>query len=148
MAKANGNEFFTVNMTEIDLTDAELFKNLVEIQNNGIYIDLHNDYYCSQLIYEPGKSNDLLLEFSLIGKENPFKKIEIVFSDIKIKKMSLQLLNNFHNNLTIDNIYRGRFQVGDELYERSKNGRSYYYMDFVEGCAIELFARFVKANLL
>jgi hypothetical protein len=134
-------------MREINLTEAELFKNLIEIQDVGIYIDLHNDYSCSRLLYDPAQSGDLLIEFLLIGSEKPFKKVEIVFGDVRVTKMSLQLFDGIHINLTIDNMYRGRFQLGDALYEYSNSGRSYYYVDFYEGYAIELFARSLMAIL-
>jgi len=36
----------------IELTDAELFKDLTCIEHNGKIYDLHNDYDCTSLSYD------------------------------------------------------------------------------------------------
>lgn len=118
-------------------TSIEFFKNLAQYDYNDEYYDLHNDYDCERIFLE-----EYIL--SLIFKNNTKNTlVYLTFSNIEITMI------NFFNfketeNLTIDNIYRGRAEIKGELVETSPNGKAYFYIDFYEGCTLEFWAENVE----
>ena len=49
-------------------------------------------------------------------------------------------MENFleYKNLTIDNIYRGRFEQEGQLFEFDQDKRAYFYVEFYQNFKIEL----------
>jgi hypothetical protein len=125
-----------------DLTNSELFKDLVSFKMEGYDIDLHNDFRCVQLIYlNTQKKLTLIFENVKIIKIG--KKICIIFDDVIIEKIDAQF-NGAAPESSIELFYRGRFQVGDKLIDTNENNQNYFYLEFVKGLSMELFARYVK----
>ncbi|HZX58837.1 MAG TPA: hypothetical protein VFE54_08930 [Mucilaginibacter sp.] len=136
------------DVLQIDLTDFELFKSFAEIEGHGLYIDLHNEFKCDSIIFQNQK-RELVLSFST---EPAFKKkakqVDIIFEDITIELFSMKDDNELPGAWTIDNIYRGRFEIDSGiLSDVSNDGRYYYYIDFYQDYSFELFAKAVKANV-
>lgn len=111
----------------------EFLENLVQYDYNNHYYDLHNDFYCTQVLFE---GSIIILMFESISNHNTllvkFTKAEIVnfkfFSSAREKK------------LTIDTMYRGRALVDGKLVDISNDDRAYFYIEFYEGQAIEFWA--------
>lgn len=127
-------------MTIIDLTESELFKNLVETTMEDIYIDLHNDYNCSGINYK-GADKNLVLLFEKIDRSKPF--ISIRFENTVFDIVNLNF-KSILKSLTLDNFYRGRFEIDNSLKEYSDEGQGYFYLEFYEDCSIQLFSNSVK----
>jgi hypothetical protein len=133
-------------MKEIELKTPPLFKNNIEIEDSDLNIDLHNDYYCTEVIHVKS-SNFIQMSFNKCSTSPLFDKVIVVLTDVEIVKMSL-FLNNFHDGkITLDTFYRGRFEVDGSLFEYSKMGNAYYYVDFYESYSMEIFAHSVKILL-
>jgi hypothetical protein len=89
-------------MRPIELTYTKLFKNLIEIEEDNVYLDLHNAFICDKI--ELKESNNSL-EIGFIKSDIPklFKRVVLLFSDVEVIKMSLPLQKNFKSELTIGN---------------------------------------------
>jgi len=135
-------------MLQIDLTHSELFKNFAEIESQGLYIDLHNEFKCDSINFKDQK-RELSLSFKVEADFiKKVKQVDIIFENITIESFSLKNDEN-PDKWTIDNIYRGRFEKGgDSLSEISDNGRYYYYIDFCKEYSFELFAKTVTAKVI
>ena len=118
-------------MKIIKAKEIELFKNLSQIELDNLFYDFHNDFDCIQVLFE---SNMLILLFKNIMKGD--------FVSFKFDNATIESFDSLNfeelKNLTVDNIYRGRFQKNDQLFEFDINGKSYFYIEFYEGPCIEL----------
>lgn len=118
-------------MKIIKAKEIELFKNLTQIELDNLFYDFHNDFDCIQVLFE---SNMLILLFKNIMKGD--------FVSFKFDNATIESFDSLNfeelKNLTVDNIYRGRFQKNDQLFEFDINGKSYFYIEFYEGPSIEL----------
>lgn len=117
----------------IELKADTLFECLMSIKTDDGYIDLHNDYQCQGISYS---NQSLRLFFK--GRNN----VTVEFTGIEIIKMEW-LFEQTPDSSTLDNFYRGRFEKNGELHEITDSGKRYFYIDFYEGDAIELFADYV-----
>ena len=122
-------------MIEIELVTVELFKNILEINVEGKLFDLHNEYDCYSVVLS--KDRDLTLSF-----KSDVKECKLVFKDSMVNYMNLSL-TDLIDITSIDSIYRGRYENGNELRELTEDSRGYYYIEFYSGCTLELFARSV-----
>lgn len=117
----------------INAKNIYFFKDLTQLKYQENYYDLHNDYDCTIIDF-----NGDNLSFKL--KKIKDKTIVILkFSNASITKI------NFFNEigvdrLTINILYRGRFEKNGELLDISENNQSYFYMEFEEGQTIEFWA--------
>lgn len=134
-------------MIKIILSDSKLFKNLAEIQSNGIYIDLHNDYECTQFQFDK-KEHVVKIRFLNVDSTKENKQVDVIFNDVEVVKMSLPLQKGLYNAIIVDNFYRGRFEKDGILYEQSPDGKAYYYIEFDEEYNAELFASNVSALVI
>jgi len=121
-------------MKKIDLTNIELFKNNISFDFEGKLIDLQKNYYCAEI-------NEVEYNMVLIFKNNfddndilklVFEYWDVVrfkydFSDLSISKK-------------VKNFYRGRYLEGVEFLEKNEFDQFYYFLDFLEGQKIEVFA--------
>ncbi len=119
-------------------TSIEFFKNLAQYDYDGKYYDLHNDYDCEKIFLK----EEIL---SLCLKKNSMESMVIFlkFTDVEMTMMNFFNFNEV-KNLTIDNIYRGRFEIDGQLNEVSSNGKAYFYVDFYEGQSLEFWAKSVE----
>lgn len=112
--------------------EIELFENLSQFHLGYAYYDFHNDFDCIKIALE---SNCLLFIFK--------KSIEEIFISFKFENVDLVRFEfeNFHEfeSLTIDNIYRARFEKDGQLIEFNNDSKSYFYVEFVEDIRIELW---------
>ncbi|HYH16269.1 MAG TPA: hypothetical protein VD794_13665 [Flavisolibacter sp.] len=118
----------------IAATSIEFFKNLALYDYDNRYYDFHNDYGCEKLSYSNGIL--LILFKSLVdGVLLSFK-----FTDVKI--ITLDFFNVKEvENLTLDNLYRGRAELKGDLIEISEDGKGYFYLEFYEGQKLEFWAK-------
>ena len=118
-------------MITLNSREIELFKNLSQFEIDKVYYDFHNDFDCIKIFFE---STSLILLFRSITDSN--------YVSFKFEKVILERFDifNFEEILTIDNIYRGRFQRNNELLEFGIDGKSYFYIEFYEGPKIELWS--------
>jgi hypothetical protein len=128
-----------------DLTDSELFQSLIEIDFEGIYIDLHNNYDCIKVVYN-NKNRQFSIFFTSGNRENENSLITIQFDNTSFETFELAF-QSVNGNLTLDNFYRGRFEDNGILKEHSSDGRNYFYLEFYEGCTVELLSDNVKLFL-
>lgn len=118
----------------IDLTDVELFESLVGIESDNGFIDLHNNYDCTSVQYSVEKK--LFEVFFQAANSN----VVLQFKDAVISKFNL-LPKRAEDSCTLNNFYRGRFEVNGELFEYSPARARYYYIEFEEGDTFEILAQ-------
>jgi hypothetical protein len=126
-------------VTRLESREIEMFKNLSQFEAGQICHDFHNDFDCIKLLFE---STFLILLFRNIKYDS--------FVSFKFEKAILERVEflNFEDlkKLTVDNIYRGRSQRGNELIEFDFDGRAYFYIDFYEGPKIELWCKNISID--
>ena len=119
-----------------DLTGSELFKDLASFKLDDEIIDLHNSYNCIDIVFD-AVVNELKIVFEHISEAG--NKVGLVFENVSIRKMSIKL-NRTPDSQTLNILYRGRFEVNNVLYEYSSLQQSYFYFEFEEGDAFEVFS--------
>ena len=121
------------------LSNINLFDNLSQMKYNGVYYDFHNafDFLRLELLY----NKILILYFKNIKDK---KLVNLKFYDVQIERM--ECFNVFGvNNLTIDNIYRGRKENNGKLIE-FKDNKGYFYLEFYEGQKMEFWSSGFEIN--
>lgn len=124
-------------MKIIDIINADFFSNLYDFDYDGNHYDLHNFYSCHKIAYSESDDKELSLFFK---SDVTYLGIKILFTEVDIVKFNLTL-NEVCDNMTIDSLYRGRFQEDKSLLELSKDGKAYIYADFLEGYSLEFFSK-------
>lgn len=119
----------------------ELFKNLSQFDLGNVYYDFHNDFDCIKVAFE----NDCLL--FLFKKITEGDLILLKLENIDLVSFEFENFSEF-KNLTIDNLYRGRFEMAGQLIELNDKEKSYFYVDFVEAIKIELWCENVIVESL
>jgi hypothetical protein len=133
-------------MVQIELTDVALFKSFVEIEQGGIYVDLHNDFKCKGMKYSHPK-RELVVSFEVI-KKSPIQCVDVVFQGVTIEQINLETEDPNVDMWIIDNMYRGRFERQQGILEEiSSEGDYYYYVTFEGDYSVELFANRVFAQI-
>lgn len=89
-------------MKVLKARDIELFKNLSQYEYFDKWIDFHNNYDCVKIIL---KNNGFLSLWFKGIEEGDIIKLK--FMDVQIKKIEFFNINTAEN-LTIDNMYRGK----------------------------------------
>lgn len=123
----------------ITATSIEFFKNLVQYDYDNRYYDFHNDYNCEKLSYSDGIL--LILFKSLVGEI----LLSLKFTDVKIITLDFFNVKDVEN-LTLDNLYRGRYELNGDLIELSEDGKGYFYLEFYEGQKLEFWAKSVDVE--
>jgi hypothetical protein len=121
----------------IELTNIELFKSLVSLELDKTVIDLHNDYDCTSLQY---KAEERLLEFCFEVVDGNSSTVIVRFEGATVSKFNL-LRKATKDACTLNNFYRGRFEVNGKLLEYSPLGERYYYIEFEDGDVFEVLAQ-------
>ncbi|MFU1855661.1 hypothetical protein ACK8HY_01460 [Sphingobacterium sp. NGMCC 1.201703] len=127
---------------KISLPQSELFKDIVAIDLDGIYLDLHNDYDCIRLAYKAAY-NEFRLTFKRINlaTDANYGLVDLVFIDAVMEKCLFVLEEDVSNEFkTIDLMYRGRFENETALAEFDGSVRSLYYIGFYSGIELKVFA--------
>lgn len=119
-------------LNDINSKSIELFKNLSQFDLEGFCYDFHNDYNCTKVTLN---NNCLELQFKKIVGEN---LVSFIFQNVIFQKFELRDFSEF-DFLTIDNLYRGRYEEDGRLIEFNKEGKAYFYVDFYVGLKIELW---------
>ncbi len=122
-------------------TNIELFKNLSQYDVKGVYYDFHNDYDCLRVLFDQAILNIIFQNI----RDNSL--ITLRFDDVTLTKVSFYNTSE-SQNLTVDNLYRGRVEVKGELTELSRDERAYFYLEFYEGQKIEFWARWITLDNL
>lgn len=123
----------------LEIGNGNLFDDLTNITCNSFNIDLHNSYYCNCWKFDKEISELRMTFNAALTTENP-RQIELLFIDVELSD-ALVSFEEGEENKTISAFYRGRFQLGNELFEFDQFGRSYFYIEFLGKSRIELFAR-------
>lgn len=121
-------------MASFFIDTPELFKNIAQLDCAGKYFDFHNEYVCTNLFLNQ-KCLTLNLIHSITGAN-----ISLIFNGISITKFDFPFKDAIEPGLTLDNVYRGRYELDNNLFEFDYNNRSYYYLEFYEGFKIEFFS--------
>jgi len=112
----------------------ELFKNISEYDYGENHFDFHNDYDCIKLLLLTG--DFLVLIFRNILNK---KIVKLRFSNAIIERMEMFNFNKVEN-LTIDNLYRGKTEINGKLVEFKNDDKGYYYLEFDEGQKLEYWS--------
>src|SRR5476651_2193062 len=130
-----------MEMIEIDLSNVELFQNFIEIECDDCYVDLHNNFDCESIEYSNITGTLSLVFKPLTILVNGINQIELLFFNVDFAKMSIVKFKGELSPSTIDTIYRGRFEESKGiLCEQSNNGKSFYYINFVEDFSFEILS--------
>ena len=116
-------------MRTINITEEPLFNSLLEIKDLNDFVDLHNDFDVNSVSYEAANEQ---LKLKLNSSN---KSIELVFDNVEIIEFSIHIQDK-----TIDNFYRGRYEIRNELFEEYKDKKC-FYIDFDEGGKINLLCK-------
>lgn len=117
----------------IAATQIELIKNLAQYEFDNKYYDFHNNYNCEKILYT---NNTFSLFFkSVINSTQPI----IEFDDVNVSV--IEFGKQVGKELTLDLLYRGRYESNGELIELSNDGKGYFYLEFYEGCKFEFWAK-------
>ena len=111
----------------------ELFENLAQYDFLGEYYDFHNFYSCEKVSFE---NKTLAIVFK---NDASSLVVTLKFEEVIVSKIDFYYVLN-GDDLVIDLLYRGRFEVDGGLKEFSEDGKSYFYLDFVEGQSMEFWA--------
>ncbi|QHS55795.1 hypothetical protein GWR56_09705 [Mucilaginibacter sp. 14171R-50] len=133
---------------EVDLTNSELFKSFAEFEQDGVYIDLHNEFDCKVIAFS-SDTKQLTLTFKANECcKRGINSVELVFDDCIIEHYSAKLNKSDTDSGTLDLMYRGRFEISSgHLGEVSDTGKHYYYINFLPDVSIELFSKSVRAKV-
>lgn len=118
----------------IAATSIEFFKNLAQYDYDNRYYDFHNNYGCEKLLYSNGIL--LILMKSIVDGV----LLSLKFTDVKIITLDFFNIKDIEN-LTLDNLYRGRAELNGNLIEVSEDGKGYFYLEFYEGQKLEFWAK-------
>ncbi len=111
----------------------EFFTNLAQYTYDNQYYDFHNDYNFKRISFVNGI---LSLYFQKITDG---VLLSLKFTEVEITKEIFFNVSKI-DNLTIDNIYRGRIEKQGVLIEISQENKAYFYLEFYEGQALEFWA--------
>lgn len=103
----------------IDLTQKELFEDLLTVKLDDEFIDLHNDFNCEEFIYD---NTGCFLK--LLFKGNG--QISLTFVNVEITKLNVSFGSDADAGI-LNNFYRGRFEINGKLYEYKEDGRWYFF---------------------
>jgi hypothetical protein len=117
---------------KIYLNKIELFQNISQLDFDEMHYDLHNEFDCVKVKFQ---NNVLVLVFqNIVSKfliSLNFQNTILTFCEFEFVHIS--------KTLTIDNLYRGKFENEGKLIE-FENERGYFYLEFYEGQKIEFWS--------
>ena len=124
-----------------NVLEIELFKNLCDwdLERNN-HRDLHSDFGCNGIEFA---QQSLHLKFQGLAKSS--HKLEIEFMNVEVVRMDISFDEPLAN-LTLDSLYRGRFEIDGGLVEFDERGRGYFYLEFYEGPELEFWSKSVSMD--
>lgn len=111
-----------------------LFENLAQTEYGGTYFDFHNNFDCVKLTLLTG--GFLVLYFKNIVND---QIVKLRFMDATIETLEFFNFDKVEN-LTIDNLYRGKVEKNGQLIEFGDGDLGYYYLEFDEGQKLEFWS--------
>jgi hypothetical protein len=117
---------------KINSDKIELFQNISQFDIGDTNYDFHNDFECVKVKFQDGILS--LIFQHIVNKylvSLSFQKTTLTFCEFEFI-MALE-------SLTIDNLYRGKFESKGELIE-FENTRGYFYLEFYEGQKVEFWS--------
>ncbi|OJW45487.1 MAG: hypothetical protein BGO56_02050 [Sphingobacteriales bacterium 48-107] len=110
----------------------EILKDLLQLEYQNKYYDIHNDYNCARISYLEKKL------FLFLEKIDASASMIILFNQV-----DLVVFNTYptKDNGTIDSFYRGRTFMNEALVEETEDEKGYFYLEFYEGQKIEFWAK-------
>ncbi|MCD8031004.1 MAG: hypothetical protein LUF85_09350 [Bacteroides sp.] len=115
-------------------TTIHLFDNLSQYTYNDNYVDFHNTTTLERILFF---DKVLMLKF----KHNTSGKfLSLKFTDVRMSQIDY-FNSEGVKGLTIDNLYRGRFENKGTLKDISEDGRAYFYLETYEGQKMEFWAK-------
>lgn len=118
-------------MKIIDISNSELFENLLEVNNKDLYIDIHNDFDLKSISYLLETNT---LELTLLHTDVS-NELYICFENVKF--IELDITQNI--DLTLDNFHRGKFELDGKLYD-DYLGKKCFYLEFYDDGKLSLLA--------
>ena len=128
-----------VELVSLPSNTFDLFQNISQFYFRDVSFDFHNDFNCEQVIFE---NHRLCLVFS--NTENK-STVSLCFQDTTITYCQFDFTAQIES-LTIDNLYRGRFEIDASLIEFD-NDRSYFYLEFCEGPKLEFWCESIRVEM-
>ena len=125
-----------VELVSLPSNTFDLFQNISQFYFREVSFDFHNDFNCEQVIFE---NHRLCLVFS--NTENK-STVSLCFQDTTITYCQFDFTSQIES-LTIDNLYRGRFEIDGSLIEFD-NDRGYFYLEFCEGPKMEFWCASIR----
>lgn len=120
----------------LNIIEYPLFENMLFLNVNQDYFDLHNDFDFESMTFSNEK-----LEILFKGKD---VNILMIFLNVEFKHFNFYQLNE---ELIVDNIYRGKFEVDKNLFEQDELNRKYFYLEFTENVQFEFLSSEVQIML-
>lgn len=120
----------------IKVSHIELFKSLLDLEVGDKFIDLHNDFNCTEINFSKEDQSLIFVFFD----HNHSSSLRLVFQQVILVKFNL----NFELDkkyIILDNFYRGRFESNNELHDLSEEGKGYMYVEFCEGQSLEFYCK-------
>jgi hypothetical protein len=126
-------------MGKIELTNTDLFLDLTTVKYGESFFDLHNDYDCEGINYKLlNKTISFLFQPRI--PEQAKKELCLLFEEATIADFKVNLKHTADRR-TVDLFYRGRYEMGGNLFEISPNGEGIFYIDFWEGDSFVIFSK-------
>lgn len=123
---------------KIDSSKIELFQNISQFDFDNVNYDFHNDFECTRVKFQ---SNVLILVFrNFVSKfivSLCFQKSSLTYCEFDFTETI--------EALTIDNLYRGKFEIDGRLIE-FENNRGYFYLEFYEGQKMEFWSESISVE--
>jgi hypothetical protein len=110
----------------------ELFQNISQFDFEEVNYDFHNEFECVKVKF---RNNVLVLIFQNIVSKF---LISLNFQKTILTFCEFEFVDTL-KTLTIDNLYRGKFENDGRLIE-FENSRGYFYLEFYEGQKIEFWS--------
>lgn len=126
-------------LKEIKIIDSDFFTDLTQIKLNEDSYDLHNDFICVKIEYLKTEDSLIFIFKNIVD----LKIIKVLFHKIVFNIINFDFTTE-EQPLTIDLLYRGRFESNGELIDVNKNNQGYIYCDFVNEQKLEFWAESVS----
>jgi len=114
-----------------------LFTNMASLEYALEYYDFHNDYKC--IGYSLANEN-VCLRFTHCVTS---KIVNLNFYSVKVCAFNIDIASGIGFE-TLDNLYRGRVVLANQLVETSADNGGYFYLEFYGGASFEFWAKSVN----
>ena len=112
----------------------DLLKNISQFEYQNDFFDLHNDYDFTGFTLDSNK----VLTFNFKHFQGT-RVVGLSFQNVILTKISFLNSEVNEDDRTIDNIYRGRYEMDGALIELDSSGRGYFYLELYSGKSFEFW---------